>query len=90
MKTLPTKARPTSLSELDIRNGIGVLVSDWAVQLEHALQMAAFKWERDDYPHVNTFIQKLPGVFFPQPLLVPSQPQAPAPQRKVLFPPCRP
>ena len=29
MKTLPSQTRPTSLSELDIRNRIGMLVSDW-------------------------------------------------------------
>jgi len=71
------------------RNRIGMLVSDWAVQLESKLQMSTYEWEKHDYPSINKCILGQPGVFFPQPLDVPPQPQQPAPRRKVLFPPCQ-
>jgi hypothetical protein len=91
-KTLPTEKRPTSLQELEIKEQIGALVSDWIAELDFRLKQDAFQWEKTDYPHIEKQMKSTPGatVFMPTGLSLPPAPQSPASRRKVTFPPCRP
>jgi hypothetical protein len=89
MKTLPTQQNPTSQSVLEIKNAIGALVSDWFLQLDYRLKLAAYNWENTDYPRLSDWMKSQPGVFMPQGLAIPPAPQKPAPPRPVIFPPCR-
>jgi hypothetical protein len=90
VKTLPTKHKPTSLPELDIKQAIGTLVSDWALQLEFRLKQRAFDWEKEDYPEIEADMRKNLGAstFMPMGLRLPPKPKSPASPRKVTFPRC--
>jgi hypothetical protein len=92
MKTLPAYQKPTSLQELDIKNGIGALVADWVVELEYRLKHRAFDWEKLDYPHIEAEMKRVPGasIFMPMGFGLPPIPQRPASRRKITFPPCQP
>jgi|SRR5215510_5726617 len=90
VKTLPTDAKPTSATETKIKEGIGILVSDWLVELEFRLRKTAFDWEQEDYPNIEKQMTD-GGVFLPQGLPRPPDPGKQAPKRRaVAFPPCKP
>jgi hypothetical protein len=90
-KSLPTEKKPTSLKEVEIKEQIGVLVSDWIAELDYRLKQEAFQWEKTDYPQIEKQMKSTPGaaVFMPTGLSLPPTPKSPASRRKVTFPPCR-
>jgi hypothetical protein len=92
IKALPTERKPTSLSEIEIKKGIGALVADWVVELDFRMKRESVEWENSDYPKIQAQMQSYPGVsvFMPRPFSVPPKPQSPAARRKITFPPCRP
>ena len=92
LKTLPTDKKPTSLQELEIKQGIGTLVADWVVELEFRLARRAYEWEKLDYPHIEAQMKGDPrvSVFMPMGFGIPPAPKSPAARRKVVFPACRP
>jgi hypothetical protein len=92
MNALPTQQKPTSLSVLDIKTAIGAMASDWLLELEYRLRVAAYNWENSDYPKITAWMTSQPGVsvFMPQGLAIPPAPQKPASPRQTSFPSCRP
>jgi hypothetical protein len=92
LNRLPTDKKPTSLPELDIKQGIGTLVADWIAELQFRLQQRAFDWEKLDYPHIEAQMTSDPrvSVFMPMGFGLPPAPKKPAPRSKVKFPACRP
>ncbi|MEN3364024.1 MAG: hypothetical protein V7606_1298 [Burkholderiales bacterium] len=92
LKTLPTDKKPTSLQELQIKQGIGTLVADWMVELEFRLTRRAYDWEKLDYPHIAAQMKADPraSVFMPMGFSFPPVPTKPAARRKIIFPACRP
>jgi hypothetical protein len=87
VKTLPTDKKPTSAAEAKIKEGIGILVSDWLAELQFRLRQTAFKWEEDDYPKIEKQM-KDGGVFLPDGLPRPPKPGKPPKRQTVAFPPC--
>jgi hypothetical protein len=88
-KTLPAEAKPTSLPEAKIKEGIGILVSDWLVELEFRLRKTAFDWEEKDYPKIEEQMKK-GGAFLPNGLPRPPKPGKAPKRRTVTFPSCKP
>src|SRR5262245_6657086 len=86
-KTLPTDKKPTSAAEAKIKEGIGILVSDWLDELQFRLRQRAFKWEEDDYPNIEKQMTT-GGVFLPDGLPRPPKPGKPPKRQTVTFPPC--
>jgi hypothetical protein len=86
VKTLPTDKKPTSAAEAKIKEGIGILVSDWLDELQFRLRQRAFKWEEDDYPKIEKQM-KDGGVFLPDGLPRPPKPGKPPKRQTVTFPP---
>ena len=88
VKTLPIEAKPTSAPEAKIKEGIGILVTDWLAELEFRLRQTAFDWEEKDYPNIEKQMTD-GGVFLPNGLPRPPKPKKPAKRQPVAFPPCK-
>src|SRR5262245_34124680 len=59
--TLPTKKTPTSLTDVEIQERAGPLVSYWVDELVYRMAKDVNDWEAADYPELDKFIRSFPG-----------------------------